>query len=120
MKFEQKQMLRQKRRWRIRKKINGTADRPRLTVYFSNKHIHAQCVDDVRHNTLVAASTLRKAEKATASKSNINGATELGKELGAKAQAQNIQKVVFDRAGRKYHGVVKAFADAAREAGLQF
>jgi large subunit ribosomal protein L18 len=120
MKLQQKKTLLQKRRWRIRKKVNGTAERPRLTVRFTNKHIHAQCVDDVAHKTLFSASTLKKGEKATASKANIAGATELGKELAEKASSSNITQVVFDRAGRRYHGCVKAFADAARQAGLQF
>ena len=120
MKLDQKKKLLQKRRWRIRKKVNGTTDRPRLTVRFTNKHIHAQCVDDVEHKTLLSASTLKKGEKVTASKSNIAGATDLGKEVAEKATAAKITNVVFDRAGRRYHGCVKAFADAAREAGLQF
>jgi large subunit ribosomal protein L18 len=120
MKLAQKKKLLQKRRWRIRKKINGTAERPRLTVRFTNKHIHAQCVDDVTHKTILSASTLKKGEKITSSKSNVNGAVEIGKELAEKATAANITNVVFDRAGRRYHGCVKAFADAAREAGLQF
>ena len=120
MKLQKKNMLRQKRRWRIRKKVNGTADRPRLTVCFTNKHIHAQCVDDVEHKTILAASTLRKGERPTASKSNIACAVELGSEIGEKALANNIGTVVFDRAGRQYHGCVQAFADAVREAGLKF
>ena len=81
-------MLRQKRRWRIRKKVNGTADRPRLTVCFTNKHIHAQCVDDVEHKTLVSASTLSKGEKAASSKSNIAGAKDLGREIAEKLWAE--------------------------------
>lgn len=120
MKLQKKNILRQKRRWRIRKKVNGTADRPRLTVCFTNKHIHAQCVDDVEHKTILAASTLRKGERATASKSNIAGAAELGSEIGEKALANNIGTVVFDRSGRQYHGCVQAFADAVRKAGLKF
>ena len=120
MKLAKKNLLRQKRRWRIRKKVNGTASRPRLTVYFSNKHIHTQCVDDAEHKTLLAASTLRKGEKSVGSRSNIASAKELGKEIGEKALANKIESVVFDRAGRQYHGCVKAFAEAAREAGLKF
>jgi large subunit ribosomal protein L18 len=120
MKLALKKKLLQKRRWRIRKKVNGTPDRPRLVVKFTNKHIHAQCVDDVAHKTLLSASTLKKGEKVEASRSNIAGATELGKEVAEKAASSNITSVVFDRAGRRYHGCVKAFAEAAREAGLQF
>jgi len=77
-------------------------------------------VDDVEHKTLLAASTLRKGEKIVGSRSNVAAAIELGKEIGEKALASKIQSVVFDRAGRQYHGCVKAFAEAAREAGLQF
>ena len=120
MKLAKKNLLRQKRRWRIRKKVNGTVNRPRLTVCFSNKHIHAQCVDDVEHKTLLAASTLRKGEKTIGSKSNIPAAKELGKEIGEMAMAKNIGTVVFDRSGRQYHGCVRAFAEAARETGLKF
>ena len=93
---------------------------PRLTVCFTNKHIHAQCVDDVEHKTLVSASTLSKGEKAASSKSNIAGAKDLGREIAEKALGGKIETVVFDRNGRKYHGCVQAFADAAREAGLKF
>lgn len=120
MKLALKKKLLQNRRWRIRKKVNGTSERPRLVVKFTNKHIHAQCINDVEHKTLVASSTLKKGEKAEKSSSNVEGATALGKELAEKALAANINSVVFDRAGRRYHGCVKAFADAAREAGLQF
>lgn len=117
MKLKEKNTLRQKRRWRIRKKVSGTPERPRLTVRFSNKHIYAQCVDDRAGHTLVYASSL--AENGPL-KANREGAASLGKTLAEKAKSAGIGEVVFDRAGRRYHGCVRAFADAARENGLQF
>ncbi|WOO43504.1 50S ribosomal protein L18 [Rubellicoccus peritrichatus] len=120
MKLQKKKLLVQKRRWRIRKTIRGTAERPRLTVYFSNKHIHAQCIDDVSGKTIAAANTTSKDVRDENLGPNIEGATKLGKALGEKAKAAGIDAVVFDRNGRRYHGCVKAFADAAREAGLRF
>jgi len=111
---------RQKRRWRIRKKATGTALRPRLTVTFTNQHIHAQIIDDEAQKTLVSASTLAKDVRDDKLKPNVEGSSKLGKMLGEKAKGAGIEKVVFDRAGRRYHGCVKAFADAAREAGLNF
>ncbi len=120
MKLQKKNKLAQKRRWRIRKTIRGTAERPRLTVYFSNQHIHAQVIDDVAGKTLAALSTTAKDVRDEKLGPNTEGATEAGKLLAAKAKAAGVEGVVFDRAGRRYHGCVKAFADAAREAGLQF
>lgn len=120
MKLQKKKLLAQKRRWRIRKSIKGTAERPRLTVYFSHKHIHAQCIDDVAGNTLAAISTAGKDTAEQKLSANVEGATQLGKLLGEKAKAAGVETVVFDRNGRRYHGCVKAFADAAREAGLKF
>lgn len=118
MKLEKKRALLQKRRWRIRKKIKGTAETPRLAVYFSNQHIYAQCIDDRAGKTLASASTLDKAVRDEKLKANVQSATELGKKLAEEAKRAKIEKVVFDRSGRRYHGCVKAFADAAREAGL--
>lgn len=118
MKLEQKKQLAHRRRWRIRKKIRGTAARPRLTVRITNKNIHAQCIDDGSGHTLAAASTVGGPEAEL--KANVGGAAALGKTLADKAKAAGIESVVFDRAGRRYHGSVKAFADAAREGGLQF
>lgn len=111
---------RQKRRWRIRKRVVGTSLRPRLTVTFTNQHIHAQLINDEEQKTLVAASTLGKDVRDQKLKPNVTGAETLGKMLGEKAKAAGVEQVVFDRAGRRYHGCVKAFADAAREAGLNF
>ncbi|MFP4203060.1 MAG: 50S ribosomal protein L18 [Opitutales bacterium] len=118
MKLNTKNTLRQRRRWRIRKKIRGSAERPRLAVYFSNKHVYAQCIDDVKGHTMAYATTV--AGKDGNHKPNAEGAAELGRRIGEKAAAAGIQSVVFDRAGRRYHGCVKAFADAARESGLKF
>ncbi|WP_309399113.1 50S ribosomal protein L18 [Cerasicoccus maritimus] len=111
---------RQKRRWRIRKRVVGTAARPRLTVTFTNQHIHAQLINDDEAKTIVAASTLAKDVREDKLKPNVAGATALGKNLGEKAKAAGVEAIVFDRAGRRYHGCVKAFADAVREAGLNF
>ncbi len=110
-----------KRHERIRKKISGTAECPRLSVYRSLNHIYAQIIDDVAGNTLVACSTVEKAlasEISGKSKSEI--ATIVGKKLGEKALAKGIKQVVFDRGGYLYIGRVKALADGAREAGLDF
>jgi len=118
MKIQKKKELLQKRRWRIRKKVVGSSERPRLSVHFSNKHIYAQAIDDSSGRTLLFVSTLTKEQKDQ--RANRNGSESLGKAFGDKAKAAGIAKVVFDRNGRKYHGCVKAFADAAREAGLEF
>ena len=116
MKLAHKKQLLQKRRWRIRKKVKGTAERPRLTVRFTNKHIHVQVIDDTIGKTAAAASSVGQEEV----KGNVAGAEALGKQIAEKAAAAGITTVVFDRAGRRYHGVVKAFADAARAGGLVF
>lgn len=120
MKLQKKNKLAQKRRWRIRKAIRGTAERPRLTVYFSHQHIHAQVIDDKSGKTLAALSTTSKDVRDEKLGPNVEGAAEAGKLLAEKAKSAGIEAVVFDRAGRRYHGCVKAFADSAREVGLQF
>jgi large subunit ribosomal protein L18 len=107
---------------RIREKMMGTSDRPRLNVYRSLNHIYAQLVDDMQGKTLAAASTnegKKKGEKKIAS-GNLAAAKTVGKAIAERAKAKGISKVVFDRGGYLYHGRVKALADAAREAGLQF
>ncbi len=101
------------RHLRLRKKIRGTADRPRMAVCFTGKHIYVQFIDDVAGKTLAAASS-------KGIKSNMDGAKKVGAAAGAAAKAKNITEVVFDRGGFRYHGRVKALADAAREAGLKF
>ena len=116
-----KNAIRQRRHLRVRKKIVGTSERPRLNVFRSNANIYAQIIDDSEGKTLVSASTL---DKAIADKvdngSNIDAATEVGKLVAERALASGITNVVFDRGGYIYHGRVKALADAAREAGLVF
>jgi large subunit ribosomal protein L18 len=116
----QKAELLQKRKWRIRKKVFGTAVRPRLSVKFSSKHIYAQAVVDDAGKTLVFLSSLDEELRKQNLKSNLAGAKALGAAFAAKAKAAGIVSVVFDRNGRPFHGKVKVFADSAREAGLQF
>ena len=118
MKLQKKQSLAQKRRWRIRKKVQGTAERPRLSVHFSNKHIYAQCIDDVQGHTMAYVSSV--GGKDAPLKANNAGAVALGQTIAEKAKAAGIESVVFDRGGRRYHGCVKSFAEAAREGGLKF
>ncbi len=106
---------------RVRTRVEGTTDRPRLCVYRSLGHIYAQVVDDRSGRTLVAASSLDKeTRKHLKGGGNVAAAKVVGKAVAERALAAKIQKVVFDRGGYKYHGRVKALADAAREAGLQF
>jgi large subunit ribosomal protein L18 len=103
---------------RIRRKVSGTTERPRLAVHYSNQHIYAQVIDDTTGRTLISASTLDKSiEKAS---SNIESAQKVGKLIAERAVASNISAVVFDRGGHLYHGKVKALADAVREGGVQF
>ena len=109
---------RQRRHARVRTKISGTAECPRLCVYRSNSNIYAQIIDDVAGNTLVSSSTLDKDIKTK--KANKEAAKEVGTAVAKKALEKNIKTVVFDRGGYIYHGVVKELAEAAREAGLQF
>lgn len=112
--------LRQKRIWRTRKKVTGTAARPRLCVHFSGKHIYAQAINDELGHTLVFVSTVEKELKSQKLAANKAGAATLAKAFADKAKAAGITSVVFDRNGRRFHGTVKAFADAAREAGIAF
>ena len=111
-------MERTRRHLRVRRKISGTAERPRLCVYRSNTNIYVQVIDDVAGNTLVSASTLDKEIKTK--HANKEAAKELGALIAKKAKAKNIETVVFDRGGYIYHGVVKELAEAAREGGLKF
>ena len=110
--------IRQRVHARIRKKVAGTTERPRLAVHYSNQHIYVQVIDDAVGRTLAAASTLDK-EVENAS-SNIVSAQKVGSLIAERAKAANVSSVVFDRGGHIYHGKVKALADAAREGGLQF
>jgi large subunit ribosomal protein L18 len=114
-----KQVIRFKRKRRIRAGLEGTTERPRLAVFRSNRHLYVQLIDDVKGHTLVAASTNEEElrEKVTGS---VDGAKVLGGLVAKRALAKNIEKVVFDRSGYLYHGRVKALADSAREGGLKF
>lgn len=112
--------LRQKRVWRIRKKISGTSERPRLCLTFSNKHIYAQAIDDSSSKTLLGLSSLSTALKSEGLSANKESAGKLGQAFAEKAIAAGITEVVFDRHGRPYHGRVQVFAEAAREGGLKF
>ena len=115
-----KKEARQRRKIRIRKKISGDAERPRLVVTRSNTHMYAQIVDDATGVTLVAASTLSLRKDENGLHGNRAGAEHVGKEIARLAKEKNIVRVVFDRNGYLYHGRVKAVADGAREAGLEF
>jgi large subunit ribosomal protein L18 len=121
MRTEKKQHMAQKRRWRVRKKVMGSPDRPRMSVCFTEQHIYVQFIDDEQGRTLAAASTRAPSLRETGGLSaNVAGATRIGQLAAEAAKAQGIQRVVFDRGPKRYHGKVKALADAAREAGLQF
>ncbi len=110
-----------RRHRRVRGKISGTSERPRLCVTRSNSNIYAQVIDDVSHTTICGVSTLGPEFKATGKKGGtVEGAAEIGAIIGKMAQEKGVTKVVFDRGGHLYHGRVKALADAAREAGLVF
>ena len=110
-----------RRHRRVRGKISGTPERPRLCVTRSNSNIYAQVIDDVSHTTICGVSTLGPEFKATGKKGGtVEGAAELGAIIGKMAQEKGVTKVVFDRGGHLYHGRVKALADAAREAGMVF
>jgi len=112
---------RERRRRRIRMKVSGTAERPRLSVFRSTEQIYAQLVDDVSGQTLVSASSIDKSLKAEMDgKTKTEQATLVGKAVAERAQAAGIEQVVFDRGGFLYHGRVKALADGAREGGLKF
>lgn len=113
-----RKLERDRRHLRVRKKISGTADRPRLCVYRSNNNLFVQVIDDVQGTTLASASTLDKEVKVK--HSNKEAAKEVGALIAKRAMDKNIKTVVFDRSGYVYHGVIKELAEAAREAGLVF
>jgi large subunit ribosomal protein L18 len=117
---KQKQEHRARRHYRVRKKVQGTPERPRLAVFRSNKHITVQVIDDLNRRTLAAASTHEKDLKAAGGTGNKDAAAKVGKLVAERAKAAGVAKVVFDRGGFIYHGRVAALADAAREAGLEF
>ena len=117
-KLLEKDRRRLKRKVHIRKRLSGTAERPRMTVYKSNRSLSIQIVDDAKGHTLASASTLEKDLKSI--KATVAGAAQLGEVMGKRLLEQNIKTVVFDRNGYLYHGLVKAMADGARKAGVQF
>ena len=113
--------VRRKKHVRLRGHMSGTAERPRLSVFRSNKHMYAQIIDDIKGVTLVSASTLQKEVKEGLEYTdNVEAAAKLGEILGKRAVDQGVTEVVFDRGGFIYQGKIQAFADAAREAGLTF
>jgi len=120
MKLTRKESVRRRHR-RVRRTISGTSERPRLAVFRSNEHIYVQLIDDSKQHTLVSASTLDPDVKAEIKAgSNCEAASAVGKLVAERSLKQGIKSIVFDRGGNLYHGRVKALADAAREAGLEF
>ena len=117
-KTSNKQVIRFKHKKRIRAKIVGTTERPRLVVFRSNANMYAQLIDDSKAHTIAAASTVEK--ELIKAAANLEGAKQVGQLIAKRAQAKGVKVVVFDRGGYLYHGKIKALADAAREAGLQF
>jgi large subunit ribosomal protein L18 len=115
--IRQRNVIRQRVHFRIRQKMQGTAERPRLNVYRSLNHIYAQVIDDAKGETLLSASSLAAKVKIGG---NVAAAKEVGKLVAERAIEKGIKRVVFDRGGYLYHGRIKALADAAREAGLEF
>jgi large subunit ribosomal protein L18 len=114
-----KQLGRARRHRRVRKKISGVAERPRLSVFRSNRHIYAQIIDDTSEVTLVSASTMEK-DLQLAGKNKTEAAAEVGRVLAGRAREKGVEKVIFERGGSLYHGRVKALAEAARDGGLVF
>jgi len=111
---KERKISREHRHTRVRKKVRGSAERPRLAVFRSNRYLYVQVISDDTGSTLAAASTV------TAGKGNVDAAKQLGRDIAERCKALSIATVVFDRGGYKYHGRVQAIADAAREAGLKF
>jgi large subunit ribosomal protein L18 len=116
----EKREARVRRHRRVRKKVRGSADRPRLAIYRSNRHISAQVIDDITGRTVASASTVETDVKGGGGTGNKDAATKVGALVAERAKAAGVTKVVFDRGGFQYHGRVAAVADAAREAGLEF
>jgi large subunit ribosomal protein L18 len=116
-----KQVRLERRKWSVRNRLFGTTERPRLSVFRSDKHIYAQVIDDYAGKTLVAASSVQKDVRGGLNNGgNIKAAEAVGKAIAEKAKSAGITMVAFDRGGRKYHGRIKALADSARKAGLKF
>ena len=120
MKIEHKHQLAQRRHWRVRKKVEGSSERPRMSVKFTGQHIYVQFIDDGAGTTLVAVGTRDKVAPKEVKGANVANAVATGKRAAEAAKAKGIETVVFDRGSAPYHGKVKALADAAREAGLKF
>ncbi len=119
-KVTDKQSARARRHNRVRKKVSGSAEQPRLAVFRSNRHMVAQVIDDISGRTLAAASSLEAGVRAAGPTSNRSASAAVGKLVAERAKAVGVSKVAFDRGGFLYHGRVAALADAAREAGLEF
>lgn len=120
MSVSRKELVRRRHR-RVRRKVSGTPERPRLCVFRSNQHIYAQIIDDTKHHTLVSASTVDPDVRGQVEGgATCDASVAVGKLVAERAKAQGIEHVVFDRGGNLYHGRVKALAEAAREAGLEF
>ena len=118
-----KQELRERRHWRVRRRVVGTAEKPRMSVRFTGRNIHVQFIDDARGVTLAAVSTVEpsvRTESKGKTRSNVSHAGKVGRLAAERAKEKGIKAVVFDRGGSRYHGKVKALAGAAREAGLAF
>jgi len=120
MKPQEKNRRLQLRHWRMRKKVVGTSVRPRMSVKFTGTHVYVQFVDDACGKTLASAGSRDKAASKECHGANVKNAVVIGKRAAEAAKAVGIEQVVFDRGGARYHGKVKALADAAREAGLKF
>ena len=118
--YKTKKEQRDRRHKRLRRKVSGTAERPRLAVCATSKHFYAQFIDDESGRTLAAVSTLNPDARKDGVKANVEGAEKLGKLAAKKAAAAKISKVVFDRGGYRYHGKIKAFADSVRKGGIEF
>ena len=116
----QRNVIRKRVHTRIREKMSGTAERPRLNVYRSLNHIYTQIIDDATGTTIASASTVSKKGEGKKVGGNVAAAKEVGKLIAERAKEKGVKKVVFDRGGYLYHGRIKALADAAREAGLEF
>ena len=118
-KIEEKKTRRTRRKRHIRRKINGTPECPRMSVFKSNKNLYVQVIDDEAGNTIASASTIEADTKDTL-KRNVEGGEKLGEIIGARLKEKNIKKIVFDRNGYRYHGVIKAVAEGTRKAGITF
>ena len=115
-----KTALKLKRKKRIRKKVSGTAERPRLSVFRSARHLYVQVIDDIAGMTLASASSFEKGDEAKSKNANTEACTALGKLIAQRCKEKKISRIVFDKNGQQYHGRVKALADGAREGGLLF